>query len=1041
MTGSTGNDTYVVDATGDVVNETSTTATEIDSIQSSATYALGANVENLTLTGATMINGTGNALNNSITGNTANNQLDGSAGNDTMTGGTGNDTYVVDSTADVVNETSTLATEIDSVQSSVTYTLGSNLESLTLTGGNAINGTGNTLNNTLTGNTADNTLSGGTGSDTMTGDTGNDTYVVDNTGDMVNETSTMATEIDTINTSVSYTLGANVEKLTLTGTSTINGTGNALNNTIIGNTANNQLDGSTGDDTLIGGTGNDTYVVDNTGDMITETSTTATEIDTINTSVSYTLGANVEKLTLTGTSAINGTGNALNNTITGNTADNQLDGSTGNDTLIGGTGNDTYVVDATGDMITETSTTATEIETVNASVTYTLGSNLENLTLTGTGMINGTGNTLNNVLTGNTANNTLSGGTGNDSMTGDAGIDTLLGGAGNDIYTVDTATDTITENLNEGTDAISSSVTYTLGANVENLSLTGTIAINGTGNTLNNDLTGNSANNTLSGDTGIDTLVGGAGDDIYIVDTTTDTITENLNEGMDTISSNVTYTLGVNVENLTFTGTSVINGTGNSLNNTLTGNGGNNTLNAGDGNDTLIGDAGIDTLTGGTGDDTYIVDLATDTITENLNEGTDTISSSVTYTLGANVENLTLTGTSAINGTGNSLNNTLTGNGGNNTLNAGDGNDTLIGDAGIDTLIGGTGDDTYLVDTATDTITENLNEGTDTISSSVTYTLGANVENLTLTGNSAINGTGNSLNNVLTGNSGNNTFIGGAGIDTLIGGAGDDTYIVDTTTDTITENLNEGTDIVSSSVTYTLGANVENLSLTGTSAINGTGNTLNNALTGNSGNNILAGGEGNDTVDGGNGNDKLYGQKGADLLQGGIGNDYFSGLDGNDTVYGGDGDDSLNGGNENDRLEGELGNDTLIGSVGNDTMTGGAGSDRFIYDTNAVFTTSAVGIDRITDFVSGTDKIVLDKTTFTPLGSVVGGGFNLANEFAVVGSDAGAATVDALIVYSSETDNLFYNQNGMISGLGSGAQLATLTGIPTLAASDFVLQA
>ncbi|PSB08372.1 hypothetical protein C7B62_16915 [Pleurocapsa sp. CCALA 161] len=164
-------------------------------------------------------------------------------------------------------------------------------------------------------------------------------------------------------------------------------------------------------------------------------------------------------------------------------------------------------------------------------------------------------------------------------------------------------------------------------------------------------------------------------------------------------------------------------------------------------------------------------------------------------------------------------------------------------------------------------------------------------------------------------------------------------------------------------------------------------------------------------------------------------------MSGDDTAYGGDGDDSLNGGNESDRLEGELGNDTLIGSVGNDTMTGGAGSDYFIYDTNAVFTASAVGIDQITDFVIGTDKIVLDKTTFTSLGSAVGDGFNLASELAIVGSDAAAATAEALIVYSSETDNLFYNQNGAASGLGSGAHFATLTGIPTLGASDFVLQA
>ncbi|NJL53669.1 MAG: hypothetical protein HC930_18590, partial [Hydrococcus sp. SU_1_0] len=120
---------------------------------------------------------------------------------------------------------------------------------------------------------------------------------------------------------------------------------------------------------------------------------------------------------------------------------------------------------------------------------------------------------------------------------------------------------------------------------------------------------------------------------------------------------------------------------------------------------------------------------------------------------------------------------------------------------------------------------------------------------------------------------------------------------------------------------------------------------------------------------------------------------------------------------------------------------GGTGSDRFIYDTNAAFTTSAIGIDQITDFVSGTDKIVLDKTTFTILGSVVGGGFSVASEFAVVGTDAAAATSAALIVYSSESDNLFYNQNGVTSGLGSGGQFATLENIPTLSNDNFILQA
>jgi Ca2+-binding RTX toxin-like protein len=172
------------------------------------------------------------------------------------------------------------------------------------------------------------------------------------------------------------------------------------------------------------------------------------------------------------------------------------------------------------------------------------------------------------------------------------------------------------------------------------------------------------------------------------------------------------------------------------------------------------------------------VDNLGDFVVENAGGGTDTIQSSLTYSLVglANVENLTLTGSGIINGTGNSGNNVLTGNGVNNVLSGGAGNDTLNGGAGNDTLIGGTGNDIYVVDSITDVITENAGQGTDTIQSSVTFSLTAlpNIENLTLTGATAINGTGNSGNNVLTGNTGNNTLTGGGGSDTFNGGAGAD---------------------------------------------------------------------------------------------------------------------------------------------------------------------------------------------------------------------------------------------------------------------------
>jgi Ca2+-binding RTX toxin-like protein len=448
----------------------------------------------------------------------------------------------------------------------------------------------------------------------------------------------------------------------------------------------------------------------------------------------------------------------------------------------GGTGDDTYIVDSASDIITENLNEGADL--VQSSVTYTLAANVENLTLTGSTAINGTGNALNNVLTGNSAANTLVGGAGSDRLVGGAGTDTMQGGSGDDTYIVDVATDIVTENANEGTDTVVSSVTLTLATNVENLTLTGTAAINGTGNTLNNVITGNSAANTLSGGTGADTLIGGAGNDTYVVDNTLDVVTENFNEGTDLVQASVTTTLAANVENLTLTGTTAINGTGNALDNVLTGNSAINTLTGGAGNDRLDGKAGADKMLGGAGDDTYVVGISTDVITENANEGTDTVESSVTLTLGTNVENLLLTGTSAINATGNTLDNVLTGNSAANTLTGGAGNDRLDGKAGADKMLGGVGNDTYVVDISTDVITENANEGTDSVESSLTLTLGANVENLTLTGSSAINGTGNTLNNTLTGNSANNSLSGGAGNDTLSGQGGTDTLTGGTGNDT-----------------------------------------------------------------------------------------------------------------------------------------------------------------------------------------------------------------------------------------------------------------
>ncbi len=1167
LVGANGNDTYIVDTTTDIITEVANGGN--DTVQSSVTFSLVnlTNVENIILTGNTAIDGIGNTANNMLTGNTEINTLSGGDGNDTLNGGGGvdilvgglnNDLYIVDTSNETITEDANEGT--DKVESSATFSLANiiNVENLTLTGGAAINATGNAGNNTLTGNIATNILSGGGGNDILVGGLGDDIYIVDTTTDIITELAIQGT--DTVQSAVTFSLAnlTNVENLTLTGTTAISGTGNAGNNLLIGNTAINTLNGGGGNDTLNGGGGvdilvgglkNDLYIVDTITETITEAANEGT--DTVESAVTFSLAnlINVENLTLTGITAISATGNVGNNLLIGNTGINTLTGGSGNDTLngaggldilVGGLNNDVYIVDTITDIIIEG--TNEGIDTVESSVNFSLANfitvnNVENLTLTGTTAISGNGNAGDNLLTGNTAANTLTGDGGNDTLNGGGGKDSLVGGLNNDVYIVDTTTDIITEGVNEGTDTVESSVTFSLVTvnNIENLTLAGSSQINATGDVRNNLLIGNTANNTLNGGGGNDTLVGGLGNDIYIVDTTINTITEGANEGMDTVESSVSFSLTtlVNVENLTLTGVAAIRGDGDAGNNLLTGNIASNTLTAGNGNDTLNGGGGNDTLIGGVGNDIYIVDTTTDTITEvtnpdidtvqssvtfslatvnnvenltltggsqinatgnagnNLltgntaaniltggggidilaggngndiyivntntdtiaeatNQGTDLVESSIAFSLAAftNVENLTLTGSSAIDGTGNTGNNTLIGNSAKNTLTGGEGNDIFDGGNGIDTLVGGNGNDTYIVDTSTDIITEVANQGIDTLQSSFTVSLATftNVENITLTGSAAIDGAGNASNNTITGNTEANILQGGLGIDTLVGGNGNDTYIVDTTTDIITEAVNQGIDKIESSVDFSIAAlsNIENITLIGAAAINATGNGFNNVITGNSANNTLTGAAGNDTYQ-----FNLNSAQGVDLIgevvNGGVDTIEFSGTGvvsidlalttaqsvNSNLVLTVIQLENVTGGSGSDIIAGNAGDNILNGGAGNDRLTGGTGKDIFAYQTGAIFNSTDIGRDRITDFTIGSDKLALSQATFSKLS----GGLSFAN----VLDDSLVNTSSAFVVYSKASGNLFYNENGSGLGLGTGAQFAQLTTGLNLTSTDFNL--
>lgn len=492
---------------------------------------------------------------------------------------------------------------------------------------------------------------------------------------------------------------------------------------------------------------------------------------------------------------------------------------------------------------------------------------------------------------------------------------------------------------------------------------------------------------------------------------------------------------------------------------------GNDTLKSGTGNNELWGQGGNDflynsaegnnTLYGGIGDDIYYVTAEQTIIVENLNEGNDTVESTVDYTLSANLETLILTGTTGtenLSGTGNELDNALTGNNGTNIISGQAGNDTIDGGLGIDTMAGGSGDDVYYVNEYFDEIIENADEGIDTVYSSTNYKMvSENLENLILTGSSDINVTANELDNELTGNAGNNLFYGnggndkidgGAGVDSLHGGYGNDVYYVDNSNDIVKEYYDQGIDKVYASADFTLTGNLENLELTG-SAIIATGNDIYNNITGNDEDNIIDGKAGNDTMTGGLGNDIYYVDQYLDEIIENQG-------EGIDTVYSstnykmvsenlenlvltGALDLNVTANNTDNNLTGNSGanlfyaldgNDTIDGSGGTDTMYGGYGDDVYYVDqyVDEIIEFSNQGIDTV--FASSNYKMVsenLENLTLTGSSNLNVTANNADNQltgnsgnnlfYALNGNDTidGGLGIDT--VYGGYGDDVYYIDN------------------------------
>ncbi|MDF8335139.1 beta strand repeat-containing protein [Novosphingobium cyanobacteriorum] len=806
--------------------------------------------------------------------------------------------------------------------------------------------------------TAGGEIHGGNGNDTIHVNTSNyPGYVFGDAGDDVIEAS---------EASVSYIYGGD-GKDTITGGAyrDLLATGNgpawiqkeiyddtdADKDTVDGAGGNDLIAAGIGDD-VDGGTGDDTLRLSLAGSAVGVTVTTSDILSGVGTVLGGTI-RNVEHLQWLG-----GSNYADSFVVRGTNLPTTIDGGAGADRfssngleviLLGGEGNDRLSSTAAGGFFDGgAGKDSADFSRAKAGVTVTMvdgygggfiGGNaqLQNVEkVTGSAFADTMqGDSLANTLLGGGGDDQLNGGDGKDTLDGGAGADTLTGGLGNDTYVVTDALDTIVEAAGEGADLVKASVSYTLAANVENLTLTSMAAIDGTGNAQRNVLIGNGAANTLLGLGGNDVLVGGGGadhldggdgSDVYVVASAAefagaviaDTGAGGIDELRYAARTAGTFTLvagGSGIDAVVIgtgsgavadrTGTAAINvdasGFGKAIR--LYGNAGANVLTGTDLADIIDGGAGADAMKGGAGSDSYSVDNAGDVVTELSGGGTDTVLATIDYTLGDNVENLTLDGL-ALKGTGNGLANTITGNGLANLLDGGDGNDTLLGGDGADRL------------------------------------------------------------------------TGGAGADRMEGGNGDDTYITAGTGDTLVENAAAGFDRAFGGDSFTLGDNIEVGSLTGANAASLTGSGTDNVLGGNSANN---------TISGGGGADSLLGHAGADTLNGGDGDDF------------------------------------LFGGQGIDTMTGGAGKDQFVISTG--FGQNA---DKITDFVSGTDKIMVVNDYVS--GYLLAGGLAFGTS---------ARDEDDIAIYDRGSGQLWVDYDA--NGPQAKVLLATFTPGTNIVASDFLL--
>ncbi|MFS2036053.1 calcium-binding protein [Polaromonas sp. CT11-55] len=694
--------------------------------------------------------------------------------------------------------------------------------------------------NRMLGTAGADTLAGTAGVDRLEGLAGNDGYSVNNAGDAVVENPNEG--IDSVTSSVAYILTANVENLALVGTA-INGAGNALDNTLTGNGSNNVLVGGFGNDTLMGGAGDD--LLDGaTSDVVkvVQTASSATTYLTRYFNQGFGSGQAISEVVSTVDSIIRAGRLGENLQVQGTTAVDKVyvgAGTTVDATSLGGGSDEIYLtgrlqdygLSTAGSTLVLTRTAglaARQSELIKvAAGTGTLNDKLVfldgaiNTLDLKTAIASGAAPVLDATRRSNPADTGF--------VVASQGADTMMGGTGNDSYTADDAGDVIVENAAEGTDLVQSYIaSYTLPANVENLDLAGAAAINGVGNGLNNSITGNSGNNILYGGFGNDTLMGGAGDDVLdgatgdvvkVVQTAssaTSYLTRYLNQspGGGQVIGEVVSTVDSIIragrlgENLQVQGTTAVDkvyvGAGTTV----------DALPLGGGIDEVYVTGRLQDYSLGTAGSTVSL-MRTGGLAPGQKEmvkvtaGTGASNDKLIFLDGA-ISTLSLK-TAIVNGTAPVLDTTQRSNPADASFAA--------QSQGVDTLIGGTGNDIFMVDDVGDLVQENAGEGSDSVQSYLAnYTLGANVENLTLLGSLNANGTGNMLANVLSGNSGNNTLTGGAGGDSYLAyrGMGQDRIVENDTTPGTTDMLCFGAGIASNQLWFRHTGNDLEVSIIGT---------------------------------------------------------------------------------------------------------------------------------------------------------------------------------------------------------------------------------